>query len=136
MNALLTEICNTQKFTNKAGKIINIDSHTSYDQCLFLQDLIAKNNFTKSIEIGFAYGTSTVAIAEAIAKNNGKHVVIDKFQIDQWGSYGLEIVDLAGYSDYIEFYEKFCYETLPILLLEGRTFNFAYIDSTNNSIGF
>jgi hypothetical protein len=35
---------------------------------------------------GFAYGMSTLAIVEEIAKRNGHHTVIDKFQMDRLGA--------------------------------------------------
>ena len=89
-----------------------------------------ENNFSKSIEIGFAYGISALAITEEIVKQKGKHVIIDKFQNSNWNGVGLDIIHQAGFSDHIYFYEEYSYVTLPKLLAEGRSFDFAYIDST------
>lgn len=130
MHTLLEEVFKTKTYKNSRNEIIPIHSETSREQCLFLQDLIRQNKFKHSIEIGFAYGMSTLAILEEIAKNNGRHVVIDKFQIDGWGGHGLDMIKQAGYEDKLEFSDKFCYQTLPELMLSGRTFDFAYIDST------
>jgi predicted O-methyltransferase YrrM len=130
MNALLEEIFTTRHFTNSNGQQVNVDSETSRDQCQYLQDIILKNHFTDTLEIGFAYGTSTLSIVEAVAANNGRHTVIDKFEINSYGGNGLDLVRQAGYADRLEFVEKFCYEILPEYMLAGRKFDFAYIDST------
>ncbi|HML58286.1 MAG TPA: class I SAM-dependent methyltransferase [Ferruginibacter sp.] len=130
MNDILEKIFETQKFTNSKNQIINIHSETRKNQCDFLQDIIKNNKFKHSIEIGFAYGMSTLAITEEIVKNGGSHVVIDKFQNTGWGGNGLDLITQAGYSEKVEFYEEYCYITLPALLEKGRKFDFAYIDST------
>jgi predicted O-methyltransferase YrrM len=87
MNSTLDKIFETRQFVQSDGKIINIHSETGREQCLFLQEIIKKNSFKKSIEIGFAYGISTLAITEAISENGGTHVVLDKFQNSDWGGW-------------------------------------------------
>jgi len=130
MNPLLEEIFKTRQFRNSRNETVTVDSETSRGQCEFLQGLIRENGYVDSLEIGFAFGTSTLAIAEEIAKRNGHHVVIDKFEIQSYGGNGLDLVQQAGYSQTITFVEKYCYEVLPELLQQGRKFDFAYIDST------
>ncbi|MBC5991631.1 class I SAM-dependent methyltransferase [Pontibacter cellulosilyticus] len=130
MNNILEEIFENKEFVNFEGQVIKIHSETNKSQCEFLQQIISQNKFSKSIEIGFAFGTSTLAIVEEIEKNKGKHVVIDKFQHSDWGGNGLNLIKAAGYESKIEFFEQFCFEALPKLMFEGRRFDFAYIDST------
>ncbi|HEX8330579.1 MAG TPA: class I SAM-dependent methyltransferase [Hymenobacter sp.] len=130
MNRLLENIFITKSFKNSAGLTVNIHSETSKEQCEFLQRIIRENNFHSSIEIGFAYGMSTLAIVEQIEKNNGTHLVIDKFQHSGWSGNGLDLIEQAGYADNLEFVEEFCYISLPKILASGRKFDFAYIDST------
>jgi predicted O-methyltransferase YrrM len=130
MNALLEDLFKTKKFRNSSNEIIDINSETSRGQCEYLQSLIRENGFTDSLEIGFAYGMSTLAIVEEIAKRNGHHTVIDKFQIADWGGNGLDLVKQAGYGPNLTFIEKYCYEVLPELMQNGRKIDFAYIDST------
>ncbi len=130
MNNILEDVLKTKRFVNSRDQTIAVHSETSKDQCEFLQQIIRKHHFKKSLEIGFAYGISAVAILEEISKNYGKHLVIDKFQLDGWGGNGLELVEKAGYKKNLEFSELFCYRALPKLLEEGRRFDFVYIDST------
>ena len=130
MNPLLENIFSTKEFVNSYNQTIAVHSETSKEQCEFLQLLIRQNNFQRSLEIGFAFGISTLAILEEIIKNGGSHLVIDKFQIDHWEGNGLDLVKQAGYLQHLEFKGEFCYKVLPILLDEGRKFDFVYIDST------
>jgi predicted O-methyltransferase YrrM len=130
MNALLEEIFKTKKFTNSRNEVIGVHSETSKGQCEFLQQLIRDNNFSQSIEIGFAFGMSTLAIVEEVVKRGGHHAVIDKFQVVDWAGLGLDLIKQAGYEKDITFYEDYCYAVLPGLLASGKKFDFAYIDST------
>ncbi|RTL56073.1 MAG: class I SAM-dependent methyltransferase [Sphingobacteriales bacterium] len=130
MNQLLKSVFESKTFTTKDKKCIQIHSETGKEQCDFLQRLISENKFSNSIEIGFAYGISALAITEEIVKNNGRHVIIDKFENTGWDGVGLDLIAQAGYSQNIDFHEEFCYIVLPKLLEEGRKFDFAYIDST------
>lgn len=130
MHALLEKIFETGSFTTSQDQTVKIHSETKRDQCAFLQKLVADNNFSRSLEIGFAYGISALAITEQIARNNGKHVLIDKFEHKNWKSVGLDLIEQAGLTNNTEFYEQYCYEVLPELLKAKRTFDFVYIDST------
>ncbi|MEO6490550.1 MAG: class I SAM-dependent methyltransferase [Ferruginibacter sp.] len=130
MNPVLESVISTKTFVNGKNETITIHSETSKEKCVFLQQLISKNKCKRSLEIGFAYGISTLAILEEITSNGGCHFVIDKFQTLDWGGNGLELVKKAGYIDSLEFEEEYCYSVLPKLLEQGRIFDFVYIDST------
>lgn len=130
MHLLLEDIFAAQSFTNSKGETVPLHSHTVKPQCEFLQQIIRDNNFKNGIEIGLAYGISTLAIMEALRQQKGQHTVIDKFQNESWGGNGLDLIHRAGYAEHLTFYEEFCYEALPALLKEGKQYDFAYIDST------
>lgn len=130
MHPLLEKIFETRTFTNSKGEIIEIHSETSREQCLFLQEIIAGNGFKKSIEVGVAYGMSTLAITEAVANNGGRAFAMDKFQTEVWGGNGVDLVVQAGYAGQFEFEEAYSYRAMAILLEQGRKFDFAYIDTT------
>lgn len=131
MNEILKRAIENKAFTNSKKEVVKIHSHTNLEQCLFLQKIIQENNFKKSIEIGFAYGLSSLAISEAIFLNGGtRHTVIDKFENTDWGGNGIDLLRTAGLDNLLDFKEEFCYIVLPQLLKEGETFDFAYVDST------
>jgi predicted O-methyltransferase YrrM len=95
-----------------------------------LQKIIEKFGFTSTIEIGFAFGMSTLAITEMVVKNGGSHVVIDNIQNSYWGGNGVSLMDHAGYRGKYEFMEASSAKALPRLAEQGRHFQFAYIDTT------
>lgn len=130
MNKLLNKIFETKSFINNKGETVLIHSETSKAQCEFLQNIIRQNKFTKSIEIGFAYGISTLAIAEQIVDQKGTHLVIDKFQHKYWNGNGLDLIKQAGYFEHLQFIEEFSYIALPELLQKDLKFDFAYVDTT------
>jgi predicted O-methyltransferase YrrM len=130
MNPLLEGIFSTGQFKTSAGDLVKVHSETPRDQCIYLQEMISAHGYRFSLEIGLAFGISALAIGEAVVKNAGRHLVMDKYQYNVWGGHGVDLIKQAGYEDHIEFREEFCYELLPKLLEEGRVFDFVYIDST------
>lgn len=130
MNEQLQKVFAEMAFTTEEGKTIKIHSETGEDQCRFLQQLIKDGRYTRSVEIGFAYGLSALAITEAIVANGGSHTVIDVFELSGWEGVGIKLLEKAGYRGKFEFHEDYCYKVLPTLLAAGRKFDFAYIDST------
>lgn len=130
MNTILKNIFSTGKFINSSGQEIVVNSATSSEQCEFLKQIIRQNQFNRSLEIGFAYGISTLAITEEVNKNGGRHSVIDKFQCSEWGGNGLDLLKQADLSSKLDFFEEYSYIVLPELLAKGKKIDFAYIDST------
>ncbi|WP_298737589.1 class I SAM-dependent methyltransferase [uncultured Chitinophaga sp.] len=128
MNALLEHVFEKRQFTNSNNEVVAINSETPKGQCEFLQTLIREHNFSSAIEVGLAHGTSTLAIAEAVAENKGSSVAMDPYERSYWNSVGLDLVAQAGYQ--VEFIEDFSYRVIPKFLEAGRKFDFAYVDST------
>lgn len=130
MHPLLENIFETRQFLNSRNELVAVNSETPKGQCQYLQTLIRERSYTRTLEIGFAYGTSTLAIVEEVARQKGRHTVIDKYELDAWGGNGLDLIAQAGLSQHLEFIDKYCYEVLPQMMQAGRRFDFAYIDST------
>lgn len=130
MNLKLEEILRTKTYVNSKNESIKIHSETGLQQCEFLQKIIRENKFKHSLEIGCAYGISTVAILDEIANNDGEHIVMDKFQSEHWGGNGIDLVKSANLDYWLRFYEDYSYIVLPKLLNDEIKLDFAYIDST------
>src|SRR5262249_40611568 len=88
-----------------------------------------------SLEIGCAYGISSLYICEALceAVSSPKHIIIDPFQFPHqrgsgWEGIGLLNLKRAGYEDIIELHNKASYECLPVLLKNGVKIDFAFVD--------
>jgi predicted O-methyltransferase YrrM len=132
MKGVLEQIFYTNKVYDQDGNCYDLHSNTSFEQCKFLQKLIKEIKPKRSLEIGLAYGMSTLAILEALStfSVNFHHTIIDPFQSKYWHNVGLQYVKNSGLSEHVTFYERFSYEILPDLSKLNERLQFAYIDST------
>ena len=97
-----------------------------------LQKLIAEKRPSVTMEIGLAYGLSTLCICEALVKAGGRrHIAIDAFQSTMWNNIGLHHVRAAGFGDLLELREELSQDALPRMVAEGLKVDFAYIDGTH-----
>lgn len=67
--------------------------------CDILRDVLVADGARVVIEVGLAYGSSALAIGEALCSTgptNVSHVVIDPFQATAYGNVGWEAVSAAG----------------------------------------
>jgi hypothetical protein len=84
-----------------------------------------------SLEIGCAYGVSTLYICETLARaqqGSARHIVIDPFQSTQWRGIGRKNIRDAGFQALVDFREERSEVVLPRLLAEGVTLDFAFVD--------
>jgi predicted O-methyltransferase YrrM len=95
----------------------------------FLSEFITKRpNITRTLEIGCAYGFSSLHIAGATAGRNGaRHMIVDPFQSTDWKAIGVTNLDRAGI-DFYELREEASELALPELVGEGAQFDLVFID--------
>jgi predicted O-methyltransferase YrrM len=95
-----------------------------------LQHIIEDVRPATSLEIGFAYGVSTLYICEALAglRQPARHIVIDPFQTTQWRGIGLRNIREAGFEHLVEFHEDRSEQVLPELLKQETSLDFALVD--------
>jgi predicted O-methyltransferase YrrM len=130
MNNVATKILETQTVTDENGKVYSLHSHTSLEQCEFIQNIITEINAKTTLEVGLAYGISTLFICEAVAKQDGNcHYVIDPQQ-DGWNNIGLKNLKEAGYERLVDFRRDYSHNVLPELYRSGVKLDFAYVDTT------
>ncbi|MGH7999576.1 MAG: class I SAM-dependent methyltransferase [Brasilonema sp.] len=134
MNQLLEEIYSTKSVKDAVGNSINpFPTATPYDIGIALKDLIQKYNLEKTLEVGMAYGLSTMFICQAHQdKGIGIHTAIDPMQNSVWKSIGLLNVERAGLADKLRFLESCSHEALPQLLTKGEKLDFAFIDGSHH----
>lgn len=131
MNSILENVLNTGLIRDIAGKDIALHSNTSREQCMFLAQLVEQIDARQCLEIGLAYGLSSLAVCGAISgKENAGLVSIDPFQKAHWNDLGLLNLQRAGFQELVDFHGGFSQEVLPALLAAGRKFDFAYVDTT------
>lgn len=130
MVAILDEILTSGVVKDEEGVEHAMHSNTSAEQCAFLRRLIESIDARRCLEVGLAYGISSLAICESIHRKWGASLVsIDPFQHAQWRDIGLLNLNRGGYASIVEFHARPSHEVLPELLLEGRTLEFAYVDT-------
>ena len=134
MNSVLSNILETGLVQCPDGQLVKAHSHIPRQEGEFLQGIIAELKPGLSLEIGLAYGVSSLFICDALARIPGaRHIIIDpaQFKVEHWKGAGLYNLKAAGYGDMIEFYETPSHIALPKLESEGRRVEFAFIDGAH-----
>lgn len=94
------------------------------DEGRFLHDWIKRHSLTRTLEIGFACGGSTAGIMSA---HDGQHVCMDPYQ-EYFQNVGLRNIEKLGFRERLRFLPEPSHAGLPMLLAEGRQFDFAFVD--------
>ncbi|GIV33729.1 MAG: hypothetical protein KatS3mg031_1264 [Chitinophagales bacterium] len=129
MNAYLEKIIKEKKFTDAQGNVIELNWNVPVEEGLKLQELITQYQVATSLEIGTAYGISSIFICEAISRQAGAHhITIDPFQESFFKNNGLYNIRQAGYGNLLEAYNDYSYFVLPDLLRKKTVVDFIFID--------
>jgi predicted O-methyltransferase YrrM len=118
------------------GSLVYINSQISMEEGLFVQELVKEINPEVSIEIGVAFGISSLFVCEVLNRIGAKkHIAIDLGPINKAGSdeldrFGLGLLNIerCGYSHLVESYAMPSEIALPDLLRRGQRLQFAFID--------
>src|SRR5262245_51125989 len=108
MNSVLEALLTTGYAKSADGTLVKLHSHIDRPKGDLLQSLIHMFRPARTLEVGLAFGISSLYICEAIQDSHqARHVIIDPAQMsDQyWKGLGLENLRSAGYGDMIEFME-------------------------------
>ena len=141
MNELLEEMWRTRVVHDVNGQEVAADNMLSREEGHLLHDLIQSDAaVSKTLEIGCAFGSSSLSICSALADRPGaKHVIIDPFQSTHWKSIGALNLKRAGFSSF-ELVEEGSEFALPrlakmapgsfdLILVDGfHTFDHTLID--------
>jgi predicted O-methyltransferase YrrM len=98
-----------------------------------LRDVLLAERPRTVIEIGLAYGSSALAIAEAlvaIGSGEARHVIVDAYQQQFHGSGWAAIVD-AGLAGLCSLVEERSQTALPRLVQEGFVADAAFVDGSH-----
>jgi len=110
------------------NKKFELNSNIDSDEGEFLFSMIKKNNYHKTIEIGCAYGLSSLFICDALSNSKSpSHYIVDPFQNTDWKGIGIENPNKCGVNFYT-LIEKPSEIALPDLLAQNEKFDFAFID--------
>ena len=96
----------------------------------YLFRLVRERRPALTLELGFAYGLSTLFITEALRQNGGgHHIVIDPLEQTRFDGLGLRHLEEAGLREWVTFHEQPAELCLPRLVEEGVAPDIAFDDS-------
>jgi predicted O-methyltransferase YrrM len=96
----------------------------------FVYDTVRTVRPTTAIEVGMAWGFSSVAICSALRDNGqGTNIVVDPLQISLWEGVALAALDGFGLKEHARFEERRSDQFLPAFWQHEKTrIQFAFID--------
>lgn len=98
-----------------------------------LRDVLIEHETRSVIEIGLAYGSSALAIAEALAEHtetDATHIIIDPHQ-DQFDHVGWDRLDSEGLTGMCSLMEERSQLALPRLIADGVIADAAFVDGSH-----
>jgi predicted O-methyltransferase YrrM len=104
-----------------------------YRDAEVLRDLLRAENARAVIEIGLGYGSSALAIAEALVSSGRaglQHLIVDAFQ-DQFHEAGWNAVIAAGLTGVCTLLRERSQLALPRLVAEGIVVEAAFVDGSH-----
>jgi predicted O-methyltransferase YrrM len=131
-NELIKEIYSKGYVRDKEGKQTSnlLKSSIPFDQGMALYQWIRQTEASRTLEIGMAYGLSTLFMCQAHLDNRkqGHHLAIDPKQSKNYRSIGLLNIQRANLDEQLEFFEAPSYCILPQLLQRNERFDLIFID--------
>lgn len=130
LNPLLREIYETGKVRDAEGNEYDaMPTSFNFVEGEAAYRTILKHNARRVLEIGVAYGVSTLFILQALRELGEGHLIgLDPFQIENYHDIGLLNVKRAGYEDLFTFRKMYSQDALPEYLIAGDKFDFIVID--------
>jgi len=102
--------------------------------CDILRDTLVAHGARVVIEVGLAYGSSALAIGEALCSNGWpdvSHIVIDPFQATSYGNVGWDAMNAAALADHTTFIGEASSIALARLTSDGFTADAAFVDGSH-----
>jgi predicted O-methyltransferase YrrM len=130
MNETINSIFASGKVQTVEGKTIPLHSNIDASEGKLLFDLIrGDTRVKKTLEVGCAYGLSSLHICEALRdRKDSSHTIVDPLQKTQWQGIGIHNLRQAGFSNF-ELIEEKSEFALPHILGQGEAcFDLVFID--------
>jgi len=127
---ILDDIYRQRKVLTSDGEMLPLNSEVSPQEGEFIYNLIRMDSaITRTLEIGCAYGVSSLNICAALQGRVGaRHTIVDPFQTTWWKSVGVSNLRRAGLSNF-DLVEENSEYVLPRLAAENENqFDFIFVD--------
>jgi len=129
MNSVLKDMLDTGQVSD-GKEILPLRAHMDKREGNLLSKVVECVQPTTSLEVGFAYGVSTLYVCDSLAKigKPARHIVLDPNQFSNWRGIGVRNVERAGYGRFVDFRQERSEIALPQLLDEKTVLDMAVID--------
>ena len=130
MNKVIDEIYSSGSVVSRNGTVHKLHSEVDREEGKFLYDVIkSESTVVKTLEVGCAYGLSSLHITAATKDREGcAHTIVDPFQNSQWDGIGVSNLEKAGI-DFYELHELKSEFALPQILKDNEgTYDFIFVD--------
>lgn len=128
---LLDEILASRTVQDIEGNLLPLTSEVDAGEGELLTKMVTENKVSKTIEVGCAYGISSLYICGALSqKVLPSHTIIDPFQSTDWKGIGVNNLKRAGI-DFFNLIEEPSEYALPRLCQEGKKYDLALIDGNH-----
>jgi len=129
MNPVLRGLLQTGKVRTADGAELVLHSQLPEREGLLVQHWLRQYQPTRLLEIGLAYGVSSLFICDVVAQWPLQHYhIIDAFQTSQWQGIGENNLRQAGFGNLVDIHEQLSELCLPQLMEQGYRYDFAYVD--------
>ncbi|MCK1813740.1 class I SAM-dependent methyltransferase [Streptomyces sp. XM4011] len=102
--------------------------------CDLLRDLLIAEQARTVVEVGLAYGSSALAVGEALVSQGHaepRHILIDPFQKDMWANTGWDLLCSAGLDLISTLVPERSSDAFPQLIAEGLVADAAFVDGSH-----
>ena len=129
MNPILTNILLTEKVLTADGQEISLHSQLPEIEGLIMQGWLEQHRPSRLLEVGLAYGISSLYICDVVSKWPVEcYHIIDAFQTRDWQGIGWRNLSDAGFAHLVTLHEQLSELCLPQLLERGHRYDFAFVD--------
>jgi predicted O-methyltransferase YrrM len=128
--AVVKELFDTRTARGPTGEAVPVHSNIPQAYAEALYRTVLAHRPSVVLEVGMAFGVSSLAILAALHETGGggQLISIDPNQATQWQRCGVGAVERAGFRGRHRLIEEFDYVALPRLLASGQRIDLAYID--------
>ncbi|MCP4937425.1 MAG: class I SAM-dependent methyltransferase [bacterium] len=133
-NPVLVEILQSKQVQTESGDGLPLHSHIPLLECCILQEWVKSVRPRRVLEIGFAYGISTMFLCDVLDwQTTEEYHVLDPHQARDWHHIGLLNLQRAGYGDKVQWHEKASIDILPRFISTGMLFDFILVDGSHQA---
>ena len=128
-NEVLDEMFRTGQTQTPGGDFIDVHSQIERPYAEALHGVVLREGFEDVLEVGFAFGVSSLAILTALDDlGRGSLTSLDPLQDTDWQDCGVHAVERSGLAGRHTLIRQPDYLAMPALLADARAFDLIYID--------